>query len=546
MQEINRRKFLKLMGAVGVALPFSNRNIIAQIEDQRPNIVVIISDQHHPRIAGYLGHPLVKTPNLDRLADAGTSFSRTYCTYPVCGPSRVSMMTGKYAHQHGTWMNEVPTNPEIITWPMKLTEAGYHTGAIGKMDFAGKYQNPGFKEFHTFSHRAAFNPYPLNTPWDMRLRDYRRPVKRRILENSGPSQPVKREFSAADTVDDPLFRNSDSRYTGYYGHDREVTEHGIMFLRHRAKDITSRPWALYLGYLQPHWPYRVPQRYYDIYYPDRIEWPHDARFPNDSLHPVLKHFQDLLCINGLEEDVYRRAIAAYYGMVTCLDDLIGKVIEELKTQGIYENTVIIYSSDHGESLGEHGLFYKQCSYEGSAGVPLIIKGPGIPKGQRIDTPISGVDLYPTLMELTGLDTEEDVQGHSLLPLTRGDNSSYPEYSFSEFHGNFFPQSWYMLVKDGYKFTYYSDGMRPSLFNLIDDPQENRDLATDSGYSQRLNEFNDLLHTILDPESTALRSKQDLGLIGPSGLDYTKVLSWSEYKEGVESGRFPKLKLGFDY
>jgi len=113
MKEINRRKFLKFMGAAGAALPFSNRNIIAQIEDQRPNIVVIISDQHHPRMAGYLGHPLVKTPNLDRLADDGISFSRTYCTYPVCGPSRVSMMTGKFAHQHRTWMNEVPTNPEI-------------------------------------------------------------------------------------------------------------------------------------------------------------------------------------------------------------------------------------------------------------------------------------------------------------------------------------------------------------------------------------------------------------------------------------------------
>jgi len=134
----------------------------------------------------------------------------------------------------------------------------------------------------------------------------------------------------------------------------------------------------------------------------------------------------------------------------------------------------------------------------------------------------------------------------LLPLNREDNSSYPEYVFSEFHGNFFPQSWYMLVKDGYKFTYYSDGMRPSLFNLKEDPQENWDLATDPVYRQKLSEFNDLLHTILDPELTALRSKQDLGLIGPGGLDYTKILSWSEYKEGVKSGRFPELKLGFNY
>ncbi|MBW1804720.1 MAG: sulfatase-like hydrolase/transferase, partial [Deltaproteobacteria bacterium] len=374
--------------------------------------------------------------------------------------------------------------------------------------------------------------YPLNTPWDMRLPGYRRQVKRWILENSGPSQAVRRGSSSGDTVDDSLFRMSDSRYTGHSRHDQEVTEYGIMFLRHRAKNITSRPWALYLGYLQPHWPYRVPQRYYDMYYPDGIVWPHDARFPNEFLHPALKHFQELLCVSDSEMDAYRRAIAAYYGMVTCLDDLIGKIIEELKLQGIYENTCIIYSSDHGESLGEHGLFYKQCSYEGSAGVPLIIKGPGIPEGRRVDTPVSGVDLYPTLMALAGLETEEDRPGHSLLPLTLGDKLSYPEYAFSEFYGNFFPQSWNMLVKDGYKYTHYSGGMRSSLFNLTEDPHENVDLTSDPAYRGRLREFNDLLYSILNPEAAVFRSKKDFSLIGPGGEDYTKTLSWSEYKEAM--------------
>ena len=212
---------------------------------------------------------------------------------------------------------------------------------------------------------------------------------------------------------------------------------------------------------------------------------------------------------------------------------------------MYDNTYIIYTSDHGESLGEHGLFYKQCSYEGSVGVPLIIKGPGIPVGKQIDHPVSLVDEYPTIMEMAGLLTEGDKPGHSLLPLTRNDFKSYPDHVFSEYHGNFLRQSWYMLRRGNFKYTYYSNRMQPSLFNLDTDPLEMKDLAGKGEYRPVLKEFKDLLYSILDPEAVALKSKRDLGLIGPNGEDYTVILTYQQLQEGRHSGQYkPRFQVGF--
>jgi choline-sulfatase len=308
---------------------------------------------------------------------------------------------------------------------------------------------------------------------------------------------------------------------------------------------SGKPWALYLGYLQPHWPYRVSQHYFDMYYPDKLDWPHDTYIPNVNLHPEMRHFQKALGIEGIPENAIQRTIAAYYGMITCLDDLIGVVVQELKKLGMYHNTYIIYTSDHGESLGEHGLFYKQCSYEGSVGVPLIIKGPGIPPNKVIDHPVSLVDEYPTLMEMARLQTEDDRQGHSWLPVARSDFSDYPDYAFAEYHGNFIRQSWYMLVSGSYKYTYYSNHLRPSLFNIEEDSLENVDLALRGTHDKVLKDFETLLYSILDPEKTAFESKHDLGLIGPNGEDYTVKLTMQELIEGRKNGKFrPRYNRSF--
>nr|WP_144922101.1 sulfatase-like hydrolase/transferase [Paenibacillus bovis] len=493
----------------------------------QPNILVICSDQHHPLMTGYRGHSLVKTPNLDKLAQDGTHFTRAYCNSPVCTPSRMSFITGKYVSQIDSWFIGCPLDPNEMTWARRLDKAGIPSTMLGKMDFCRDYQDGGFTDYKIIERRAAYDPYPRNTPLDSRLKGYIRPDKRKHIENAGIRPDV---ITDGENGHGPL---------GFYDHDRIVTEWSIDYIKEKAKSDINDPWALYVGLLYPHWPFTVPKKYYDMYYEqlDKIELPHDAKFPNENLHPALFRFQQSLDLGVVTEEQLKKVIATYYGMITAMDDMVGQIVEELKAQGLYDNTYIVYMSDHGESLGEHGLFYKQCSYEGSVGVPLIVKGPNVPKGQKVDHPVSLVDLYPTIMDMANLDVESDRPGVSWLPLIRGENHERPEYVFSEYHGNFFQQDWYMLVKGDYKYTYYVKE-RPTLYNIKHDPKENNELAHDPQYAEILREFEGLLRTILDPEEVSYRSKKDLGLISPDGKDYTETLTVQQLHEKIKAGVFP--------
>ena len=501
---------------------------------KKPNILVICSDQHHPLFSGYRGHAFVKTPTLDRLAGEGTHFSRAYCNSPVCTPSRMSFITGKYVHQIDNWHIGVPLDPHEMTWPRRLERAGIPSTMLGKMDFCGPYQDGGFTDYKILKKRGAWSVYPRKTPFAARLRGYTRPDKRRHLLNAGIRE------TPADGHHSP-----DDRY-GFYDHDRTVTDWAVEYLQQKGQARGKTPWALYVGLLFPHWPYCVPKKYFEMYHPGKLELPNDASFPNEKLHPALRHFQQALDLGEVTDDMLRRTIAAYQGMISCMDDMIGEILEELATQGLADNTYIIYTTDHGESLGEHGLFYKQCSYEGSVGVPLIMKGPGIPAAKKINEPVTLVDLYPTVLDIAGLNTEPDRPGNSLLPLARGQELDRPgrdrpgherqQFAFSEYHGNFFRHDWYMLVMGDYKYTYYAKE-RPSLFNLRLDPRENSDLGQDPQYAAMLEDFESLLRTVTDPDAVSLRAKQQLGLIGPNGEDYTETLSVSELVDGRKRGDF---------
>lgn len=492
----------------------------------QPNIVVICSDQHHPLITGYREHPYIQTPNLDQLATEGTYFSRAYSNCPVCTPSRMSFVTGKYPNQIDSWFLGCPLDPEEMTWARKLEQAGIPSAMFGKMDFCGDYQDGGFSEYKIIKKRPAFNPYPRTTPLYSRLEGHVREDKRKTILNAGIREDVVTDGNTGYDKD-----------LGFYDHDRVVTDWAIDYLKRKGKNEEQKPWAMYVGLMFPHWPYRVPKPYYDKYYPDNVVMPHDAHFPNDRLHPQVRNMQNALGLGEITQPDLRNLLASYYGMITALDDNIGRIIAELKAQNLYDNTYIVYMSDHGENLGEHGLFFKQCSYEASVGVPLIVKGPGLPSGQRIDQPVTLVDLYPTLMDIAGLEPEPDRPGMSWLPLIKdGCQQGRHDYAFSEYHGNFFKQDWYMLVKDGYKFTYYVND-RPSLFNLEEDPKEMTDLAGEESYRELLQQFEVLLREIVDPEAVSLRAKRDLGLIGSDGEDYTLTLTDPACKEWIKQGIF---------
>ena len=505
---MRRRDFVRSVGLPTVAVASGLPQTLSAVEGREkggiPNILVICSDQHHHEKVGYRGNPIVKTPNLGKLAGEGVHFTRAYCSCPVCGPSRMSFMTGKYTHQINCWHNRVPLDPKEMTWARRLDQAGIPSTCLGKIDCPGEYYNPGFTHYKGKLLRKAYTPYPLIEPQPRFVPGWTRAASRRLLQKAGGA---------------PLEDGQSREALGFYDHDREVTDWALDYIKEKGQDSSRQPWALYTGFLYPHWPYRVPKKYFDMYYPDNIELPHDAEFPNEALHPSVREWQQWNAFGKITDDMLRRTIAAYYGMITCMDDMIGEMIAELKKQGLYDNTVIVYTSDHGEALGEHGLFFKQCAYDGSAGVPLLIRGPGIPAGGRVDEPVSLVDLYPTLMEAVGLETERDRAGCSWLPAIQGRRHGYPDTVFAEWHGAGFRSAWYMLVRGGYKYTWY-EYARPTLYNLTEDPDEMKDLAAIPAYANLLGDFEERLRAIADPKATAMRAKRDLGLITPEGVDIT--------------------------
>ncbi len=510
------------------------------------NILVICSDEHHPLMSGYREHNQVKTPNLDKLAAMGTQFNRAYCNNPICVPSRMSFITGKYAHEINSYIIGSPLDRNEMTWSRRLDEAGIKSTMLGKMDFCGEYQDGGFSDYKILRKRPA-KAVPLKEPYLSKLDGAYRTDKPAHIVNSG---------SRTDEVLEEGLENGEQiDEIGLYDHDRQVTDWAVEYLSEKTPE--SEPWALLVGLLFPHWPFRVPEKYFNMYPIDEIEIPDSWNEPRENQHPATVHHRNQKILGHISEAIaschpnlseklkkqgidkiseidLKTAIAAYFGMITCMDHMIGEMLDTLEKQGILDNTYIIYTSDHGESLGEHGLFYKQSPYEGSAGVPLIVAGPDIKKGQIINQPVSLVDMYPTIMDMANLKCEEDRKGYSWMPLLKGEEQKErPGFIYCDYYSSNYKNSWHLLAGSKYKYTYYVD-YRPSLFDMEKDPNEMNDLATNPEYQNILEDFEKELRKIVNPEKEDRISKEHLGLIDKDGNDLTKTHAC--FEDGVKEKR----------
>ncbi len=475
-----------------------------------PNILLITSDQHQRSIAGCYGHPFVRTPHLDRLAAEGVRFERAYCNSPICGPSRISLMTGRHLHGLGLWCNGVPWDGRAQTWASRLGAAGYRTIHRGKMDVPGPHANVGFEDFQEPIPRAAVNPWPLREPRPYDLPGFRFDG---FMDWPHAGQSREQRVRESGLAPDGLHvTNEGGTYrTGYYDHDRLTTDAALDALRRHGR---QRPWAMHVGLVQPHWPFLCPQEFLDLYPPECVALPVDFRLPNEWLHPTLRHYQatqnDFRAIAG--EAHLRRIVAAYYGMVTCMDQMVGELLAELERQGLADNTCVIYTADHGEALGAHGLFDKLTPYEESVAVPLIIRGPGL-RPKRVARPVSLVDLYPTILDCARVplaDTERaELPGRSLLDTH---TLAHDRLILSEYHGIFLRDSWFLLVQDDLKYAHYV-GQRPSLFDLAADPHELHDLAVESDSRCAIRQMESRLEALVDIAAIAARAARDLAKPG---------------------------------
>ena len=443
---------------------------LAPAAARRPNIVFICSDQHSGPVLGAMGHPVVKTPNLDRLAGMGVMFRNTYSGNPVCVPGRASMMSGRFASDVNSFCNSTPLG-RTPTWGNFLKQGGYRCWATGKMDLDIE-ADYGFEQVKT-SHGHSRKPDITSL--------FRAPVCYRGEERGN----VNGRF-----VD----RGVDS--------DGELAKRVIEFIRGQK---AGQPWVAYGGMHSPHPKWVAQKKYEEIYPPAKMPLP---GVPAGYLEKRHTMFQVIANFKGVQtpipEDRIRRARAAYFGMVSELDEYVGWVLDELEKTGQIDNTLFIYTSDHGEMGGEHGLWLKNVLLEPAARVPLIMAGAGLPRGKTVDTPVSHVDMVATMLDAAGVPKPQELRGHSLLPLARGAAGSHPGFAFSESHSEGNCTGSFMVRKGDWKYLYFS-GDDPLLFNLKDDPGEFHNLAGSKPAAAIQKELHGILTGLLDPDAVSDRA-----------------------------------------
>jgi choline-sulfatase len=424
---------------------------------RRPNVLMICSDQHTPRVLGAYGDRVVATPNLDALAADGTRYDACYCNCPICVPSRASFMTGRYPFKCDVLENAHVLDSRIPTMAHMAVQSGYHTVLAGKMHFRGPDQHHGFLErplgefsYHALHEGAAARYEGLDVG---RLGNCYLP--------------------------DPLHQVGPGR-NPFVEYDRVVTERFAEWLgQYKAAGPDAPPFFFFAGFLLPHCPFIAPPEVFD-FYRDRVRAPGLTADDIAALHPFHHAYRRVIDIDGVPEANLDRAAAAYYGLVDVLDQNVGRLMSTLQNNGFAENTIVVYFSDHGEMLGQHGRWHKESFFEDAARVPLMIRYPDRPSPAVVAEPCSLVDLMPTLCDWIGADPPPGIDGQSLAgeSAPSGDRPVKVEV-YPLWPGNYEEIKSNRMVRRGpWKLSYYSAFDSFELFNLADDPGETRNLAGD--------------------------------------------------------------------
>jgi choline-sulfatase len=427
------------------------------MQTSSPNILLIMVDQLAGPALPVYGHPVVKTPHLSALAEEGIVFDQCHCNSPLCAPSRASMLSGQLPSHLGTFDNAAEFPAEIPTMAHYLRALGYQTCLVGKMHLIGPDQLHGFEE------RLTTDIYPADFGWTP---DWTQPPEHRFSWYHNMLSVVQ----AGQCVT-----------SNQFDFDEEVAFRAVRKIFNMARNPDERPFFMTVSFTHPHDPFATTQRYWDLYEHDDIDMPAINPLPYDQLDP---HSQRLyqMCEMGqyrLTADRVRNARHAYYSAISYIDEKIGQILQALKSAGLDENTVIIFTSDHGEMLGERGMWYKMNFFEWSARVPLIMHAPERFSARRVRRNVSLVDLLPTLVDLAATGETSrlstPVDGASLIPLMQGDDSTWDDTVYSEYLAEGAVAPCLMVLRGRYKYI-YSEVDPPQLYNLETDPQELTNLA----------------------------------------------------------------------
>jgi|TARA_B110000967_G_C18845111_1_gene541523 choline-sulfatase len=445
----------------------------------RLNVLFLFSDEHRRDALSCDGHPIVQTPNLDRLAQNGTRFLNAYTTSPICVPARASMASGEYVHKTRCWSNAQAYQGEPNSWGHRLQSQGHRVDSIGKLHYRGNEYDNGFDQ----------EILPMY-----------------VRDGVGWTKGLLRNHE--DVLDCSSYAQKigagDDQYTQY---DLGVTHKACQWLQDRKNQISEKPWTLFVSWLRPHYPLTCPQEFYDIYPLDKMD---HARFLNDKQrlsHSVLKTIRKNFDYEKhFTPETKQVARASYYGLCSFLDYQVGQVLAALEASGQADNTLIIYTSDHGDHNGDRGLWTKMTLYDESSSIPMIVAGPGIPKHKTVSTLSSLIDIYPTILTATGAQDDDKIRpGVALQSLASSDHME--RAILSEYHDGGSPTGMFMLRTDEWKYNYYP-GYSPELYHIANDKDELVDLAASPQHQQVVARCHQKMLELVDPEAENKRAFAD--------------------------------------
>ncbi len=440
--------------------------------------LLLMSDEHLAAAMSCVGHPIVKTPNLDRLAARGKLFANAYTPSPICVPARAALATGLPAHKTGYWDNALAYDGRVEGWGHALQRAGVRVVSCGKLHYRDERDPTGF------DHQIL--PMHIQDGVGQVWGSVRNPL---------PEEPRR----------DKMIGDVGAGRSKYNVYDERVAREAARWLRSEAP--SDAPWLLFASFVAPHFPLIVPEAYLGLYDPESLPLP-DLR-PEDGYarHPWLERMSRFQNNDAeFESDAERRlAIAAYYGLCTFMDAQVGTVLDALGEAGFAEDAHVLYVSDHGETLGVRGRWGKSVLYGESTRIPMILAGKGVEPGVSA-TPVSLLDVAPTLAGVFGAGADPAWTGASLLDIAAAPDA--PERTvFSEYHAVASPSGGFMIATARWKYHYYV-GYPPELFDLASDPKEARNLAGDPAHAEIEAELKRALFEICAPEEVDARAKAD--------------------------------------
>jgi choline-sulfatase len=444
------------------------------------NTLVIMSDEHSRKMLGAYGNSYVKTPHMDALARQGTLFDNAYCNSPICVPSRASLHTGLYPHQIRYWDNAMPYDGQVPSWGDALQTAGKLVVSIGKLHFRDAKCKTGFDRQIEPLHVKDGIGDPST-----------------LLRRNPPPRPGTRQLSAM----------AGKGVTPYWEYDCRVAEATEQWL---AEEAGQGGWTVFVSFVLPHFPLNAPERFRAMYDAEALPFPkvnqgYEAENGTVAAMRRLLDFQDHF--DGPAQ--VREAVANYYALCSALDENIGRVLSALEATGQADETTVIYTSDHGDNVGARGYWGKSTLWEESVGVPMIVAGPGVPKGQRNATPVSLIDLYPTITDLAGAEAAPGRAGTSLVNLAQ---TNQPDRAvFAEYHA-VGAETGMMMLRLGRWKLIECIGDEPLLYDVETDPEELVNLAGQASAREPLAACRAALRQIVDPEAAnaqAFRDQADL-------------------------------------